>query len=266
MNLTISSALIPAIAAAMTAGVIIPVLLVLILKKKIGGKLIPFWLGCATMFVSALVLEQILHSIVFTSKIGPDIQNNIWLYGLYGALAAATFEEVGRYITMHFLLKKYHGDKTTSLMYGAGHAGFECFFLLVVSMANNLIIAMMIQSGTADLLFQGLADVQVETAKAQIAALAATQPIMMLVSVIERLIAITAQLAMSVVMWQAAAKGKKICFLYSFLFHFAMDFTVVLVNNFFGVVAAEITVFIFTVLFSAFAASIYRKEKALEAA
>lgn len=264
MNLTISSALIPAIAATMAAGVIIPVVLVLVMKKKTGGKWVPFWLGCASMFVSALVLEQLLHAIVFASPVGSTIQNNIWLYGLYGALAAATFEEVGRFVTMHFLLKKHHGDKTAALMYGAGHGGFECFFLLVVGMANNLLIAMMIQNGTADLLLTGLSGVQLETAKAQIAALAATQPIMFGVSVIERLIAITAQIAMSVVMWQAATKGKKVYFLYAFLFHFVMDFTAVVVNNYFGAAATEITVLIFAVLFTVFAASIYKKEKAPE--
>lgn len=266
MNLTISSALIPAIVATMAAGVIIPVLLVFILKKKTGGKLIPFWLGCATMFVSAMVLESILHSIVLASPVGPAIQNNIWLYGLYGALAAATFEEVGRYITMHFLLKKYHGDKTASLMYGAGHAGFECFFLLVSTMASNLVIAIMIQSGTTDLLFNGIPEAQIAAVNDQIAAVAAIQPIMLTVSVLERLIAIAGQIAMSVVMWQAAANGKKIYFLYTFLFHFAMDFTIVLVNNYLGTIAAEITIFIFAVLFGIFAASIYKKEKASEAA
>ncbi|MCH5261860.1 MAG: YhfC family intramembrane metalloprotease [Lachnospiraceae bacterium] len=43
-----------------------------------------------------MILEQILHAIVL-AIMGPDFQSRTVLFGLYAALAAALFEETGRF-------------------------------------------------------------------------------------------------------------------------------------------------------------------------
>ena len=54
-----------------------------------------------------MLLEQLMHSLVLL-KMGPvskALSENLWLYALYGGLAAGLFEETGRYLTMRFLMK-----------------------------------------------------------------------------------------------------------------------------------------------------------------
>ena len=82
----------------------IPVGLLIYGKVKKDAKFSSFFIGAGTFFVFAMVLEQILHMVVLGGV--PDIQNNIWMYGLYGAAAAAVFEETGRFVAMKFLMKK----------------------------------------------------------------------------------------------------------------------------------------------------------------
>lgn len=260
MQTQISNSVIIAVVLTMLAGALIPLALFLVLKIKCRCKGIPFLAGALTMFLSAMVLEQILHTIVLLSPAGAVIQGNIWLYGLYGALCAATFEEVGRYITMHYILKNHHGDKKTAIMYGAGHGGFECAFLLIFGMLSNLIMMLMINSGTIDQVLSTLSGDALEQNLAAIETLKTITAGFFALSVYERIIAVTAQIVMSIFMWQAAAKGKKLYFLVAFLMHFLLDFCVVIVNNYLGAVAAEIAITVFAVLALFFAIRIYRKE------
>lgn len=49
-----------------------------------------FFIGAATFIVFALILEQILHIVVIKAT-GTALTGNIWLYALYGGLAAGIF-------------------------------------------------------------------------------------------------------------------------------------------------------------------------------
>ena len=84
----------------------IPTILAIVFKVKYKASLKVFFIGCAVWFVFAMILEQILHTVVLLSPAGKAIQNNIWLYGIYAGLAAAIFEETGRFLAMKFLLKR----------------------------------------------------------------------------------------------------------------------------------------------------------------
>ena len=80
----------------MALGLLFPIVLMLVVKRKYQLGVKPFFLGCLTMFLFALVLEQIVHAIVLGSPAGSAIQNNFWLMALYGGLMAGLFEETGR--------------------------------------------------------------------------------------------------------------------------------------------------------------------------
>lgn len=244
---------------ALVASVVIPLILFLVLKIKFKGKFIPFLFGALTMLIWALTLEQIMHTVVFISPVGSAIQGNIWLYGLYGALAAATFEEIGRYITMRFLLKKEHDNKITSVMYGAGHGGFECMYLLGIGMISNLAVVAMVRSGAIVQMTATLGDAELEQVNALITAIQTTSIAMFGVSVLERLFAITAQIAMSVAMWQAAAKNKKLFFIVVFAMHFCLDFLAVIVNNYFGIAVTECIIGTLSVVYIIIVCVIYKK-------
>ena len=109
----------------MALGLLFPIVLMLVVKRKYQLGVKPFFLGCLTMFLFALVLEQIVHAVVLGSPIGSAIQNNFWAMALYGGLMAGLFEETGRFVTMRFLLKKEQSNDHNAIMYGIGHGGIR---------------------------------------------------------------------------------------------------------------------------------------------
>ena len=96
----------------------IPVVLCIYLRKRKKADLVPFFIGMAVMFVFALVLETLLHQLVLTVlPVGQTILNNIWLYALYGGLAAGVFEETGRFLAFKTVLKRYQNKDVNALIF-----------------------------------------------------------------------------------------------------------------------------------------------------
>ena len=102
---TVSGASLVGMVFSLTLSIVLPVALLILVKVKLKANLISFIIGSATFIVFALMLEPILHSVVLTAA-GTLLTDNIILYGLYGGLAAALFEETGRLLAMQLLKKK----------------------------------------------------------------------------------------------------------------------------------------------------------------
>lgn len=209
----------------------IPVTILIVFKKKYVASVVSFIVGCATFLVFALILEQILHAIVLmVLPIGQTIQNNIWLYAIYGALAAGVFEESGRYIAFKYVLKDKYSDASNALMYGAGHGGFEMFYILGMGMVNNWLYSVMINSGQTELILgqlEGVSKVQVE---AIIDELINTSPYIFLLSPIERISAFVIQISLSVLVWTGVTKGKKWMYPLAIALHYMVDFVAVVLS------------------------------------
>ena len=140
----------------MILGIIIPTVLLVYFKKKYKASIKSFLVGCAVMFVFAMVLEQIVHSVVLGSPVCFKLQNHLSLYALYGSLMAGLFEETGRLLAMRYVLKKDIDNNHNALMYGAGHGGFEMCMVLTIGMLNNLIYSIMINAGQTQALMAPL--------------------------------------------------------------------------------------------------------------
>lgn len=263
MSYQVSSASMIMMSVSLVAGIAMPVLLFLFFRFKFKCKALPFWIGCATMFVFAFILEQICHAAVFgvseRSALGQKILDNIWLYGLYGALAAGVFEETGRFLAMKFVLKKYHDNDRNALMYGAGHGGIEAFMILVVMMISNLATAFMINNGMMEAQLSALSGEAYEQTYAAIQTLCETAPLMFGVGILERCIAVVAQIAFSVIVWCAAKKGGKLTFLYPVAIglHFLLDFIAVIVNHYYGIAPTEVVSFVLAVGLALIARTLY---------
>lgn len=212
-------------------GILIPVVLYVIIRKKFRGSRIAFFTGCGIMFIFAFVLESIVHSIVLGGSLGNAITGNLLLYALYGGIMAGIFEETGRFVAFRFLLKKYEGQDGTALVYGAGHGGFEAFYLLFFSGINNLFLGIALNSGNGAALTAGLSGdalLQVEAAISQIQTISW---FVFLLSPIERMAAVLLQLSLSVVVWYAV-KEKRISFFGLAVFlHFLVDTVAVIVSG-----------------------------------
>lgn len=176
-----------------------PVALFLIFRRKYRAPLVPLLLGAAAFIIFAMVLEGAVHRIVLINTV---VRNTPALYVLYGTLMAGLFEETARFIVFHSIKKRYH-DFGAALAYGVGHGGVESIILAGLAMINNLVIALTVNSGSVGTLTAGLSGAALDQANAQIAVLASTAPSLFLLSGIERLLAITLHLALSVMVFYA---------------------------------------------------------------
>lgn len=261
--MSVSGLTIAVIVLNMVVAVAIPIGLCVFLRKKFKCDVLPFWVGCGVMFFFALVLEQIVHSIVLSHPVGGVIRGSVWLYALYGGLMAGLFEETGRFIAMKFLLKKKQGNDYNALMYGAGHGGFEAFYIMFFAMLNYLIYAMMINTGSTQLLLNSLDAANQAVLQETFDTLATASPVLFLASPVERLAAVTAQISMSVFVWFAAKENGKIgWYLLAVVLHLLLDATAALMSGF-GVPIAviEIAIWVLAVLYALLAGWVWKTKK-----
>jgi uncharacterized membrane protein YhfC len=234
-NYTVPTLSIVFMSVAALAGVAIPAVLFLVLRKKYGADISPFFIGCAVFAVFAMLLEALVHRAVLYSELGKDIQNNVWLFGIYGGLMAGLFEETGRYAAFKTVLKKKLGSNRNALMYGAGHGGFEAFYILVFSFVPYIVMAIQLNAGKAGSLTAGVTDeAALQNLQATFAALAQAAPADFLVSIVERIAAVIIHLSCSVLVWFAAKDGRRRFWLFplALLLHALVDaVAVVLARN-----------------------------------
>lgn len=233
-------------------GFLIPAVLFLILKKKYDCKKLPFFVGCATFFIAAIVLEGLVHTIILGGGRAEILMAKPVLYGLYGGFMAGLFEETGRFIAYTIILKKgreKYSDNKTALAYGAGHGGFEAFYILVVSMITNLVFGIMINTGNTEVLFNGLDATKAAATQNVLNQLVTTTPLTYLVSVIERFGAVAFHMAASVMVWFAVKNKKFWLYPVAILLHMILDMLAVIGMQF-GLPIVLIEVFLY--LYSGF--------------
>ena len=246
----------------------IPVVLFLVFRKKFGCRSAPFIAGMLTFIVFSMILEPLLHNLVGISDPNSPIVNNIWLYALYGGFAAGILEETGRFVTMKLFLKKYYDNDRNALMFGAGHGGIEAVLILGSGSVNNIMYAVMLNSGMEQTLLDALPDealkTQLQTIFDQIRT---THPAMLLVAPAERLIAVTFHIALSVLVWLAVTrKGKTWLYPLAVVLHAVLDGAMVIVNKLTGsLLITELFIAVFTAAVCFFSYRIWKASKKPEA-
>jgi uncharacterized membrane protein YhfC len=216
-------------------GIVIPVVLFLIFRKKYKADIAPFFVGCAVFIVFALLLEGSINSLIFTSSAGKAIQSNIWFYGIFGGLMAGLFEETGRFTVFKTILKKNCSNNRNALMYGAGHGGIEAFYILVFGMVSNIVMAVMLNADMAEKLTAGVTDeAKLQTLYTIFAALAGTAPVAFLMSIVERIAALVLHVSLSVLVWFAAKNGGKCFWFYplALLLHATVNSVAVILSRY----------------------------------
>ena len=178
----------------------LPIMLIVVGKKKFGARISTFFIGAGTFVLFALVLEQILHMVVM-GVCGLSQDRNEWLYYIYAAAAAAVFEESGRIIAMKYFMKSRF-NFSDAFMYGVGHGGIEA---LSVGIDNIFLILF-----SSDYLASTGASV----------ALAG----------VERISTQIAQIAFSFIVFYAFHKKKYRYLMLAIVLHTVYDFSVILLN------------------------------------
>lgn len=254
---TVPAANIAAMAVSCILSIGLPVLLLVIFKKK-NGWVPAFFIGCGIFIAFALVLEQIFHSVVL-GLFGGTIQNNIFLYGLYGGLAAAAFEETGRWTAFRFFLKN-HQNAGTALMYGAGHGGAEAILIVGLTYVNNIIASLMINSGAIESTMSALDDTTRQTVYEQLSPLWTSSAGLFLAAGVERIFAIALQLSFSVLVYLAVRNRKVSFWIAAFVMHFLVDFSAVVLADLMGTFAVEVVIAIMTFAAAMLTVKLYKNQ------
>lgn len=238
----------------------LPVVLLILVHKKAKAALSSFLIGCAVFVVFALVLEQFLHTAVFAAA-GPLLSGNIVLYGLYGGLAAALFEETGRLVAMKYVMKR-NLNRQNALMYGVGHGGIEAILLVGFTYISNLATSIAINSGALQNSLSLLDEGTLEMTLSQIRALWELPAWQFYLAGVERASAIVLQIALSILVYMAVKTGFKRFWLLALGIHFAVDFLVVVIAGY-GVPlwAVEIILIIIVLIVALYARKQYRSDQ-----
>lgn len=236
----VGTAAIIGIVFALCISVGLPLALIALVHKKTHAAASTFFIGAATFFVFAMTLEQILHAIVLT-VCGETLSGNIWLYGLYGGIAAGLFEEAGRYVAMRFFMKQRF-SLPNALMYGVGHGGIEAMLIVGLTSVNNLLAAVMINNGGIESSLSLMDEATRAATVEQLSALWTLPGYQFFLGGIERIFAIVLQIALSVIVYQAVKQGKKSYWLLAFAVHAFVDFVTVVAANYLHIVLVEVFV------------------------
>lgn len=222
MQTTIPAITINFMALSALIGLAVPVALYAYNRKKLKANHLPFWIGCITFVLFALVLEQVMYMFLTKTTLWTKISGNIWLFGIAGGFFAGLFEETGRFVAFKTVLRKKRGNDANSLMYGAGHGGIEAAVLLSVTMIQYVVLALQYNAGNTTA-FGSLDAAQT---------LINTPSWYFLVGAVERIAAVTIHISLSVLVWFAAKNGKRF-WLYplAILLHLVVDAVAVILNG-----------------------------------
>ena len=246
-KLLMSIAAIAAILAVIVIVIGVPLGIMVFLHKR-GAPWTTILIGAGT-FILFVALEQVLHYTVITSGAMAALQETIWLYGLYGGLAAGLFEETGRLVAFRYILKNRR-DRLTSLAYGIGHGGIESILLVGLTMIANLSLGLAYTSG-AELSAEMMAMAE---------SLVSTPAGMFLWSGFERLYAIAMHMALSVLVFAAVRTSRRRLYLAAILVHAGVDCAAVIANAcHLPIAATELLLAVLTAAAALWAVRIYKK-------
>lgn len=211
------------------ASLILPVLVLILLavRYRKQGILSAWLLGAAGFFVPQILIRlPVLTVLQKQSWFGNFAQNSLFLYAFGLAFSAGLFELAGRFAVAKLMQKKLTFRR--SLAAGLGHGGIEAMLLIGMTYVNNLIYIVMINSGYFDSLIAQTAGLGVDISQLELirTQLSGASPALFLLAGLERILAMTGHVAMSMLVCYGIARGKTgICVLLCLVIHTLMDLT-----------------------------------------
>lgn len=226
--------------------VIIPIAAAIIIRRKTGAGWRLFFIGAATF-----IFSQILH-IPFNWLVGKtgllptdlSIGMNLLIVAVFLGLSAGVFEEGSRYLAYRFWAKDAR-SWSRGMMLGAGHGGIEAILLGLILLINNFSLLMVANNATL---------MSTIPAGQQATIMSTAQQILqlpwygVLLGAVERLFAVIAHLAMSVLVLQAFLRGSIRWLFLSIGFHGMLNAVAVIVAQRWGNYAAEGAMALITIL------------------
>ncbi|MBQ6384312.1 MAG: YhfC family intramembrane metalloprotease [Clostridia bacterium] len=219
--------------------------------------------GAIGFILSARVLEFGVHyfCILADNPVSRFINGNTWAFVLYGTMMAGVFEECGRHIVFKYIMKK-NRTRENAVLYGIGHGGIEILAVILPAMILYLVIAILFSKGNVEEAMNQLKITEETSASAlpSVQAAAAFDYGMMAANVLERLLAISLHIGLTVIVFYGAVNAKKVFLPLAILLHMLMDTFPALYQR--GAVplwAVEAWAAFWTMITGFIAAGLYRK-------
>ena len=258
---------IPSLAITVILMIAIPVLFFICWRRKHKeqtniGYLIA---GTVGFLVSARVLEAGVHylCIIADNPVSRFINGNTAAYVLYGIAMAGIFEECGRHIVLKYIMKKNRTPEN-AVLYGIGHGGIEILAVVLPLIITYLAVAALFSSGNTENALSTL-KITEETAAAAIPsvqAAAAFDYAMMAMNVMERLFAMLAHIAFTVIVFYGVVNRRKAFLLMAIVLHMLMDtFPALYQRGAMPLWAVEVWAALWTAAVVSIAVMLYRKMK-----
>ena len=203
------------------------VLLVLARKHKKQGIVSAWLLGAAGFFVTQILIRvPILTALQKSTGFIAFAQNHLFAYTFGLAFTAGLFELAGRFGVAKLMGKNLNYKR--SLAAGLGHGGIEAMVLIGMTYVNNLLYVVMINSGTFDAMIAQAAAAGVDASQLELirTQLVSSPSALFLLGGFERILAMTAHTAMSMLVCYGVAHKKVLpCVLVCLGIHTLMDLT-----------------------------------------
>ena len=203
------------------------VLVFMMVKYKKQGALSAWLLGAAGFFVTQILIRlPILTVLQSQSWFLAFSQNHLFLYAFVLAFTAGLFELAGRFAVAKLMQKNLTFRR--SLAAGLGHGGIEAMVLIGTAYVNNLIYIVMINSGAFDGILAQTAAMGVDVTQLELIReqLIGSSPALFLLGGFERILAMVAHTAMSLIVCFGVAHKKVLpCLLICLGIHTFIDLT-----------------------------------------
>ena len=208
---------------------ILPILVLILfaVRNRRQGIVSAWLLGATGFFVTQMLIRlPILTVLQSQSWFLSFAQHHIFGYAFSLAFTAGLFELAGRFAVAKLMHKKltYH----RSLAAGLGHGSIEAMLLIGMTYVNNLIYIVLINTGTFDTILAQTAAMGVDVSQLELirTQLVGMAPAMFLLAGVERILAMTAHVAMSMLVCYGVAHKKPLsCALVCLLIHTFIDLT-----------------------------------------
>ena len=180
--------------------ILIPIIVALLIRRRTAAPWRLWFIGAVT-FIASQVLHIPFNFVVQRSGLLPSDTSaltNLLLYGAFLGLSAGVFEETARYLTYRFWAKDAR-SWSRGLMLGAGHGGIEAILVGGLAAVNFVALLGVVNNETA---MSALPADQRQLITDALAQITSAPTGTLLLGAVERLFAITAHLAMSLLVLQ----------------------------------------------------------------
>lgn len=197
----------------------------------------------AVTFIASQILHIPFNNFVaarFLPELAPGFSTQLVLVAIFYGLSAGLFEEVARYVTFRFWRKDARSWKD-GLMVGAGHGGVESLIVGILFMVNTAFVI-----GVDRGLFRALLPAEaLPLLEEQLAALYALRWYEMLLGGVERILAITLHLGLSLIVLRAVQRRQPLWLLVAILWHATFNAVALVMSMLTSLVIVELILGVF---------------------